>query len=334
MSWQDELRSLDAELAEKRISPVEYRRRRDDLLAAASGRMPMSTTAPFPQRVAPGSQEPTGQASPQGIQAVPPWTPANQTQQYPAPQYPAPPGMDGDLMNIMVARTRRSKVGLVVALICVLVVAGLGAAGWWFGFGSRNAANTTAANTPPASTTPANTTAATSSPAASSPTNSANLRMIGLKDLPPLPGIPDAQNGEFTVADAAAKGLFDTRATALLNANKADRVVVSSTKNNGLGYAVIAVDVGTAPQADKAMHDLVDYQGPNGLMPTNLAGLPASVQIMKLVAPNQTQYMAIYASGRTVLIAAVTQPGKGSEPAVSVALHDLMTSLLAMVPAK
>ncbi len=40
MTWQEELRALDGELADKGITPAEYRRRRDNLLAAASGGFP------------------------------------------------------------------------------------------------------------------------------------------------------------------------------------------------------------------------------------------------------------------------------------------------------
>ncbi|WP_284743329.1 hypothetical protein [Amycolatopsis sp. RTGN1] len=43
MSWQEELRRLDAELAEGRIEPAEHRKQRDELLAQASG-----STVPSP----------------------------------------------------------------------------------------------------------------------------------------------------------------------------------------------------------------------------------------------------------------------------------------------
>ncbi|MEV6603428.1 hypothetical protein [Kutzneria sp. NPDC051319] len=66
MTWQEELRALDAELADKGITPAEYRRRRDNLLAAASGGFP-----------------PAGQVAPQ--RPAPAETPT-QTVQPPAPQ--------------------------------------------------------------------------------------------------------------------------------------------------------------------------------------------------------------------------------------------------------
>ncbi|NBH10467.1 hypothetical protein GTY80_45425, partial [Amycolatopsis sp. SID8362] len=43
MSWQEELRRLDAELAEGRIEPADHRKQRDELLAQASG-----STVPSP----------------------------------------------------------------------------------------------------------------------------------------------------------------------------------------------------------------------------------------------------------------------------------------------
>ncbi|MFI9810807.1 hypothetical protein [Saccharothrix variisporea] len=48
MSWQDDLRQLDTALAEGRISPDDYRRRRDELLAGASSAPPAQPGAPAP----------------------------------------------------------------------------------------------------------------------------------------------------------------------------------------------------------------------------------------------------------------------------------------------
>ncbi|HJQ46019.1 MAG TPA: hypothetical protein VJ870_06810 [Amycolatopsis sp.] len=61
MSWQDELRRLDAALAEGRITLHEHRRQREELLAAASGGLtPSPVAAPLagPQSVNPAHRPP------------------------------------------------------------------------------------------------------------------------------------------------------------------------------------------------------------------------------------------------------------------------------------
>ena len=70
MSWQEELRRLDAELAGGRITRHEHRKQRDELLAAASGgAAPSPVAAPLvPVGTQPGvsrwqSSNPGGYAS-------------------------------------------------------------------------------------------------------------------------------------------------------------------------------------------------------------------------------------------------------------------------------
>jgi hypothetical protein len=304
MSWQDELRQLDAELADKQISSAEYRRRRDEILASASGGMPMNTSAPFPQRIAAPPQENTKP------EVVPPWSPVTAIPRYQTPQYPVSPTMD-DLFTVGNTKPKRSRTALVIPVICILVVLGL-AAGWWFGFGSQARPDSSPASTTATSTAP---------------------RTVALKDLPPLPGTPGPQNGEFTVPEALNKGLLDARAAAFLTADHAVRLVFSSSKTSDLTYAVLAFNSDDPQQAAKITSDLTDYQKPNGLAPTDQLGLPGSVTVMKQVVPAQVQYLALYPSGRTTMVVAVTRTGgKGVESAVSDGLRNVMASVLAKVP--
>jgi hypothetical protein len=93
MSWQEELRRLDAELAEGRIEPADHRKQRDELLAQASGST-VPSPVPSPLR-RPGeawrSANPASHPSPQ---APPPQrmeSPRPMAPHQPAPQQPAPP---------------------------------------------------------------------------------------------------------------------------------------------------------------------------------------------------------------------------------------------------
>ncbi|GAA4543246.1 hypothetical protein [Amycolatopsis samaneae] len=87
MSWQDELRRLDAEVAAGRLNPAEHRRLRDDLLAEASGRTVPSPVASPLRHPAGNTWHSTNPA------ATPPearpWPPP--PQQPTIPQAPVPP---------------------------------------------------------------------------------------------------------------------------------------------------------------------------------------------------------------------------------------------------
>ncbi|CCH27403.1 hypothetical protein ABZ816_32950 [Actinosynnema sp. NPDC047251] len=79
MAWQEDLAELDRTLAEGRISADEYRRRRDELLASASGaapQQPPQTNGPFgaPFRWE-ASQPPQGGPNPDATQVVTPGQP-------------------------------------------------------------------------------------------------------------------------------------------------------------------------------------------------------------------------------------------------------------------
>ncbi|WP_370969906.1 hypothetical protein [Amycolatopsis sp. cg9] len=87
MSWQEELRRLDAELAEGRIEPADHRKQRDELLAQASGST-VPSPVPSPLR-RPGetwrSANPASHPTP--VHPVPP----PQRMESPRPAVPLPP---------------------------------------------------------------------------------------------------------------------------------------------------------------------------------------------------------------------------------------------------
>ncbi|RZS37475.1 hypothetical protein EV193_10530 [Herbihabitans rhizosphaerae] len=58
MTWQEDIRRLDDELSEGVVSSEEYRRRRDEILASASGAGPATTSSPFMRKVEPTSAAP------------------------------------------------------------------------------------------------------------------------------------------------------------------------------------------------------------------------------------------------------------------------------------
>ncbi|MGW3960308.1 hypothetical protein ACWED2_10845 [Amycolatopsis sp. NPDC005003] len=93
MSWQEDLRRLDADLATGRIEPAAHRKERDELLAQASGStVPSPVPSPL-RRPAPTSWHSTNPAAPQ---QEPPTAPPQRVEspspaQYRPQQPPAPP---------------------------------------------------------------------------------------------------------------------------------------------------------------------------------------------------------------------------------------------------
>ncbi|GAB3576133.1 hypothetical protein GCM10027445_39720 [Amycolatopsis endophytica] len=87
MSWQDELRRLDADLAGGAITQHQHRKMRDELLAAASGGGAAAPVSVPLSRVE-GAPQPQAGAQPQ-------WQSANPANPPNHPQYPAPGAPDG-----------------------------------------------------------------------------------------------------------------------------------------------------------------------------------------------------------------------------------------------
>jgi hypothetical protein len=300
MSWQKDLRSLDAELAEKRITPAEYRSRRDDLLASVSGGMPPTSPGlPYQQQVE--GHGPAGAAP--GAEM---WTAVT-----PMPTTPQEYGPLPEMFNVRMTRRTNRKHALTVTTVVVLLVVGLGV-GWWFGF--RVPTTTSAAAQPTASSGVAAT-------------------AVQLSDLPPLPGKADANNGNYTVDEAAAKGLLVGRSAALLKGDQAGKVVFSGSTMGDLQYGVFVINTDTAEQADKLAKDLVAFQKPNGLTPTDKPGLPPSVSTLQLMSANLAQCVAIYPSTHAVVIASATQrTGKLAEATITAGIRDVMAVVMARVP--
>lgn len=113
MSWQEELRRLDAELAEGRIEPADHRKQRDELLAQASGstvpspvpsplRRPGETwrsTNPANHPAPAQPTQPVQQAQPvQQVQPAPPMLPPQRVES-PRPAVPPPPWQRTGLPN-------------------------------------------------------------------------------------------------------------------------------------------------------------------------------------------------------------------------------------------
>jgi hypothetical protein len=109
MSWQDELRRLDAELTSGRLEHSEYRKLRDELLASASGGGLTSPVA-APRRTArTNTSQPVWKSTNPGIAPKLPAAPAMVT---PAPVVPEPPAVDQPTVEHPAVRKTPSSASL------------------------------------------------------------------------------------------------------------------------------------------------------------------------------------------------------------------------------
>jgi len=95
MSWQEELQQLDSELAQGRVTPEDYRLRRDQLLGVAQGQQPQTPPGGQPQQ--PAEPQPPQQTSSPFGQPFRWQPPANQ--QNPSQPPPATPSESTQVMR-------------------------------------------------------------------------------------------------------------------------------------------------------------------------------------------------------------------------------------------
>lgn len=357
MTWQEELRALDAQLAEKQITSSEYRRRRDNLLAAASGGFPpvgqVAPQRPAPPAMPP-SQHPVPPAppvpqSPQAPPAMPapqhspvqpvvqeppvsaaettvvtpPWSPVTELPAYQpldGQQAPAPQYVSRPPMDeeIFNARMTRKKSRAALLVVVVVVALLLLAGGWWFGVRP---------NMQPTASGGATTTSAPSSTQPTGPQRLSNA------DLPLLPGATSAKSGDYTVQQAQDKGVFDKGTATLLGGEGIDQVAYRNASDGNLIYDVYAFNTDSAQQADKVVKDLTAQLRKNGMAAANSADNPPSASTLKLINATLSQYSVLYPSGDSAVLASVTKGGKADEAAVQSGMRDLMARLLAKIPA-
>jgi hypothetical protein len=326
VTWQEDLRTLDAELAEKQITPAEYRRRRDNLLASASGGFPPVGHV-APQRPAPPGDQSPPMFDAEATAVMPPWSAVTELpmyqplgdQQAPAPQYPPRPPVDEEIFSARLTKQRQSRAALLVVVVVVAVL--LLAGGWWFGIRPHLQPNAAAGGG----------TASSSAPPTS--TQSTGPQQLSNKDLPLLPGLTSAKSGDYSVQQAQDKGVFDKGTASFLAGEDIRQVAYRNATDGTLIYDVYAFDTDGAQQADKVVKDLTAQLRRNGMAVADSPDNPPSATTLKLLNATLTQYSVLYRSGDSAILATVTKGGKGGEPAVQSGMRDVMARLLARIPA-
>ncbi|MGY6656979.1 DUF1707 domain-containing protein [Amycolatopsis sp. TRM77291] len=383
MTWQEELRRLDEELAAGRLTADDYRTRRDQVLSQAvslehpQAQVPGSNPAETQiiQPVAPPGQPPQPSADATQVvspsdtgaaertQVVPPWQPQQQPpqQQHPGspaggfqqpytqrpgehspsggfaqPQQPqqgwntpqdqsppwggsefpplAPSGNDTSWVSqgpesFQIKSSSGAKRKIVIAVIAVVVLAGVGVGAWAL-FSNTIEDNPTAQPTagqqqPP----PAPTTTPLPEPPAAKPEPSANA--AALTD---LAGSPRAGGGTFDIAKLKSAKFLPEPMIAQIERAKMTEALLKTNTDGEITLSLIALDFPDAQGSSKVAQEYGNAQLEGGLTAQRdlaMRGVPVFVG----KSTDSTVYRAVYILYNRVIVVEAFGPEAQAEQA-------------------
>ncbi|WAL65509.1 hypothetical protein ORV05_32250 [Amycolatopsis cynarae] len=357
MSWQEELRRLDAELASGKISLRQHRKQREELLAAVSGGFrPAPSPAPAPPPAQQAPPEPAGgtpawpQAEPLGTSAarllasdVPTTAPspaderATESMRYPSLDdtptvitNPARPGMplpgltpaprpQGHVPPLPTATIRpsRRRPTWLFISLGLFLVLAMIVAATWF-LGARGTSQNS--QNPANTSVPVTSTAGTPTPA------------VPLENrMPTLPGTQDVNNSTVSVAKGVELGLYPAQAADTFTRNGVQQVVYRGSSQGDDNYFVLAIQAGDPAKA-KA---IVDYMY-NGALTggfTAVTSAPSTAPVANGIKGTRAMRGTWYASGDTAVVVWVSQPRGLAASRLSQHLDSTVTALRQVLPA-
>lgn len=352
MTWQEDLRQLDARLAAGDIGAADYRRTRDEILAeASSGNQANGTESPkeglwtstnpsaqdekTTETPAPGettvvvrvdapdeekTQIVTADQLEQPTRPVGPAGPPPQPWPGPMPgqyqQRPAP--IQGQEVFAQASSGGSGKWlrWVIPVVIVALVAAGL----WWFVF--REDSPPPQAENPPSSTS--------QSEEPEEPEVPSIDELAG--SVPTLPGEPKADNGPMTTAEALELGLLNPTYATLLEDNGANELVFQKSTRDNLGFQVAAAPVerpGNAVELTELMTAYLQEAGFAAAEPAESVGLPVITRTDQFFRT----FVVTYASGGVWVQLNVSGPPDGDEAALRAEFETVLTALTERLPA-
>jgi hypothetical protein len=354
MSWQDELRRLDAKLAGGEISLHEHRKQRDELLAAASGGFapsPMTSplvpakpadaappawpTAPPPEPPPPSrsaallaTDRPTSAPSPADerptdfirhptIHEAPTVvTRAVSLGTMPGLTPPLPPRQQVPALPTHPVRPAgRKPTWLFLALGVVLVLAMIIGVSWFFG--ARDSAPSPTASSPLQTVSPA------------------EAAEIAAAKLPTLPGAADADNSTMSIDKALQLQLVTQTDADAMRAGGASEVIYrasSDPANSPNGTMLLVVPASSAAEASKLVTTLRKNLMGTGFVVTPLG--PANADLMYTGSNPGGRVSALwYSSGSLAIGMGVSQPPAGDPTQLRVRLERIRTQVTGAFPA-
>ncbi|MET0237558.1 MAG: hypothetical protein ABW224_23125 [Kibdelosporangium sp.] len=323
MAWQDDLKSLDEELSSGRIPAEEYRRRRDELLAAASSnpvgmrrihrKQPASIANAFngdPKSDADITQQVDVNAAAPQWQATPP---AN-GQPAPPPRdlgAPVQPKQGAEVFGLAVSsgpRTTSKWPRFVAAIVALAVVA---AGVWWFAFRDPSDAPNSAS-------------AQGEQPARPAP--------LGVGSLPNPVDVPLTYSGTLTVDQMQIYNLTTPEEAALLVAAGTDEVYYRGVTAGNLQYHIYAYRTKDAQSSQQLMAKLTDRNKRIGMADITVQGLSPKVKTQQVSSEATSISEAIYVADRAAVRIVIGQSKPLDDDKLGSAMRRSVDALVRSVP--
>ncbi|MFC0115800.1 hypothetical protein [Kibdelosporangium aridum] len=319
MGWQDELQSLDEQLSAGQIRAEEYRKRRDELLAAASSgavslrrvqrQKSPSVAKPSIANAFNGDTKPDTSKTADVTQQVPPvaWTtarPAGPAQQQQHPQQPpaamqppqgqGPPPMSAPMIGSEVfgtpptGPTKKSRVPKFV--IAVVVLALVAAGTWWFAFRGNN-----------------------DSPQIAVPPPAATSSELSIDKIPNPTDSPLSTSGVLTVDQAQTNNIIRPDEAAYLSATDLQKIYFRNIVIGNLSYQLFAFQTQTDTGGARIVSGALERGKRASMVPASMEGLPPKVTLTKILNDGAAIYEAVYPIERGAVRLVVLQVGPNNE---------------------
>lgn len=325
MAWQDDLKNLDDELSAGRIQAEEYRRRRDELLAAASSnpvglrRIHRKQTASIANAFngdakndADITQRVDVSAAAPQWQATPPT--AGNPQQPPPPRdfgAPVQPKQGAEVFGLSVSSGPRTGNKWPRFVIAIVVLALVAAGVWWFAFRDTSG--------------PSN------SPAAQAQIEP-RPAPLGVGSLPNPVDVPLTYSGTLTVDQMQIYKLTTPEEAALLVAAGTDEVYYRGVTSGNLQYHIYAYRTKDAQAAQDLTGKITERNKRIGMADMPVPGISAKVKAQQVSSATNTISEAIYVSDRAVVRIVIGQSAPLEDGKLASAMRRSVDAVTRSVP--
>jgi hypothetical protein len=315
MAWQDELNSLDEALSAGRIPAEEYRRRRDELLAAASSnpvgmrrvhrQQPSSIANAFNAEAKQEDEvtqqvevpETAWEAKPPNNHTGPPALPPRDFVQ-------VAPKQGAEVFGLAVSGPsgKRRWPRFVVAIVVLALIAGVT---WWFAFRDK------------------------SSPAAAPPSGA---QQISVDILPNPTDVPLSYSGTLTVDQLQIYNMAQPEEAAFLVEAGTDKIFYRGVTANNLIYHTYVYQAKDDVASRTLMAKIVDRNKRIGMTNVTVDGAPGKVTAQQVFSATTGVYDATYVSGRDTIHLIVQQGAPHDEQKLAGALKRTIDAVTRVIP--